>query len=99
MEKLIRDTLADVIRKRDPSAVIRPATDKEYPTLLRAKLLEEVHEFLDAESVEELADVVEVLDALMALYKIDPAMLAHVKTQKAKKHGQFKSRSILKVTK
>jgi len=96
MEKLIRDNVALRIKGKEPHA-IRVAEPEEYPALLRAKLLEEVHEFIDEESVEELADVLEVIGALMSLYNIDPASLATMKQQKLNLAGGFRGRYVLEI--
>lgn len=65
--KLIRDdmgrSLADGGR-----VVYRPIDDSElHVQLLRAKLIEEALEYLRTPEVEELADVLEVVDALTKL--------------------------------
>lgn len=96
MEKLVRDNIPDIIQKESGKRpTTRTASNAEFEDFLHNKLEEEVAEFRDDPCVEELADVVEVLDELMAYYGIDKAMLAHVKERKANKKGRFKSRFIM----
>lgn len=68
--KLVRDRIPEIIRESGEVPVITTAGDDEYEPLLRAKLLEEVSEFLEAgedEALDELADVLEVICALNRL--------------------------------
>lgn len=45
--------------------------------------------------MEELADILEVIDAIAAFRQLDRNELARVKTQKAKQRGAFSKRIIL----
>lgn len=96
--KLVRDKIPEIIRKNGSRPIIRIANKKEYWRLLKTKLFEEVAEFDQAESVEELADILEVLDAIIAAQKISPRKLKNLQKQKAAKRGGFKKRIILKET-
>lgn len=70
--KLIRDRVVDLPWRHEAfKAAVRPAHDEtEVDRLLRCKLLEEVAEFLEAPTdraaLEEAADVLEVLLALVS---------------------------------
>jgi predicted house-cleaning noncanonical NTP pyrophosphatase (MazG superfamily) len=60
--KLVRDKIPQIIRTKGLEPVIYAADAEEYGVRLRAKLREEVEEFLDSGSdPEELADILEVL--------------------------------------
>lgn len=66
--KLVRDRIPEIIEKSGKKAVIEILDDINYKQLLDEKLGEELREYLDSDSVEELADLVEVIYAIF-LYK------------------------------
>jgi predicted house-cleaning noncanonical NTP pyrophosphatase (MazG superfamily) len=59
--KLVKDKIPEVIKKRGKSFIVRQVKDDEKFTLLKEKLTEEVQEFFQDENLEELADIMEVL--------------------------------------
>ena len=63
MEKLVRDQIPDIIRSEGREPQIRVAAPDELMPLLQAKLVEEAREFASTPTLEELADVVEVIHA------------------------------------
>ncbi len=71
------------------------ADDAEYLARLKAKLAEEVAEFDKDENMEELADVLEVVDALIAVKGFDRGELQRVKEEKKDKKGGFADRIVL----
>ena len=64
--KLVRDKIPTIINAQGKKANIRILADEEYLRALEAKLDEEVAEFHQDHSVEELADILEVIYALAA---------------------------------
>ncbi|HEY0979436.1 MAG TPA: nucleoside triphosphate pyrophosphohydrolase [Candidatus Paceibacterota bacterium] len=66
-EKLVRDRIPEILDAKGVSYEQRVASDTEYRTELIKKLVEEAHEFEEEGSIEELADVLEVIDALRQL--------------------------------
>ncbi len=62
--KLVRDNIPDIIKKNWATPHTKIVWWDEYLWYLYKKLLEEVHELLEDESKEELADVQEVIDAI-----------------------------------
>lgn len=65
---------------------------EEYAAALRAKLQEEVAEYLEAHDPQELADVLEVLHALAALHGLTPQELEAQRAAKAQARGGFGGR-------
>ena len=65
--KLIRDKIPQIIEQSGKQAIIEEVSGKEYLELLNAKLGEELQEYLDSQSVEELADLVEVVYAILEI--------------------------------
>ena len=58
-------------------------------------MIEEVNEFNLAENIEELADILEVIDAVIEYKKFDRKEIDVVKKQKVEKRGAFENRIVL----
>ncbi|MFB9992752.1 nucleoside triphosphate pyrophosphohydrolase [Deinococcus oregonensis] len=86
MGKLVRDGIPALV---GAGAVARILEMDEYAVALRAKLNEEVAEYLEAHDPEELADVLEVLHALAALHGLTPQDLEARRAAKADARGGF----------
>lgn len=98
--KLIRDKIPALVESQGKTASIRKlADDKEYLKYLLAKLIEEAAELAHAETShnqeEELADVYEVLDAVLELLKLSRADITIVQDEKRQKRGGFKERLLM----
>lgn len=93
--KLVRDKIPEIIRKNDSKPLTRVLNQKEYTKELVRKLSEEVTEFKENPSIEELADIEEVLMALRAAMGIRADALEEVRRNKAKTNGRFKKRIFL----
>jgi predicted house-cleaning noncanonical NTP pyrophosphatase (MazG superfamily) len=93
--KLVRDSIPQHIKARGETVRTHIADDAEYWTKLKEKLLEEAGEFNKDESVEELADLFEVIDAIIEYKKFDKDEVEKVKKSKLEKKGGFKNRIIL----
>ena len=66
--KLVRDKIPEVIQENEgKNAKIRILNDEEYLKELNIKLKEEVEEYLASGEIEELADIEEVLRALVEI--------------------------------
>ena len=96
--KLVRDKIPDIIKKHGDSCLTHIADDQEYEQSLKAKLQEEVKEFLEDLSQEEMADILEVLYAIASLKKFDKKAVEKLRQDKASKRGAFKKRIILEET-
>lgn len=80
--KLVRDKIPDIIKGKGETAVAHIADDKEYWSKLKEKLDEEVKEFVKDESIGEVADILEVLDAMCDYKKWSREELRTVKDKK-----------------
>jgi predicted house-cleaning noncanonical NTP pyrophosphatase (MazG superfamily) len=92
--KLVRDKIPEILDKKNISYEKRIANDNEYKLELIKKLVEETNEFQEDCSVEELADVLEVIQALKKLSEY--SNLEDVRKQKYLERGGFDGRFILK---
>ncbi|MCP2015542.1 putative house-cleaning noncanonical NTP pyrophosphatase (MazG superfamily) [Deinococcus sp. HSC-46F16] len=86
--KLVRDRIPE----RFPASRYRVLDEAEFGAALRAKLTEEVGEYLADGTPEELADVLEVLHALAARHGLTPGDLERLRVQKAAERGAFVGR-------
>lgn len=94
--KLVRDRIPDIIES-DGKTCATEVLDKEaYLRLLDEKLTEELAEYQESKSLEELADLMEVLQAVLKARGWTWEQLEQVRTEKAAKRGGFKKRILLK---
>ena len=92
--KLVRDKIPQIARANGEDPIISIADEIQYRELLRLKLIEEVEEFVASDDVEELADVLEVIRALVVELGTDPEWLERIREQKASTRGGFSQRIV-----
>jgi predicted house-cleaning noncanonical NTP pyrophosphatase (MazG superfamily) len=96
LPKLVRDKIPQRLVKKGISHTVRiESLDNLYASHLRAKLREEVDEYLEHECIEELADILEVLDALIEFRGFDRIKLEKFKARKQREAGGFTGRVVL----
>lgn len=97
--KLVRDRIPEIIKLRGGCPVFRKADEQEYWLKLKEKLREEVEEFVaakdEAAAKEELADVLEVVHAIIAHLKCHGNEIEILRIKKAEERGAFADRVIL----
>jgi predicted house-cleaning noncanonical NTP pyrophosphatase (MazG superfamily) len=94
-KKLVRDNIPEIIMASGEKPITRILDKKEYLAELVKKIKEEVAEFEEDHSVEELADIQEVLIAIRDALGIKTDELEIMRLEKANKNGQFKKRIYL----
>ncbi|AFZ48687.1 hypothetical protein Cyast_2745 [Cyanobacterium stanieri PCC 7202] len=93
--KLVRDKIPEIIKSNNKKYEIKELSFTEYKQSLKDKLLEEVYELLEAdkeELVNEIADVYEVLSAIIKAYDLDEQEIKKVQKNKADKRGAFENK-------
>lgn len=93
--KLIRDKIPEILEKKGVRYKIHIADKKEYWQKLKEKLSEEVKEFSKSESIDEFADILEVLDAISIYKKFNKGKVKAIKKKKTRERGGFKKKIIL----
>ncbi|MCD1295204.1 hypothetical protein CUJ83_09360 [Methanocella sp. CWC-04] len=91
MNKLVRDRIPEIMRASGKSPHVKRLDGPGLKKALKEKLVEEAIELKDAENIkEELADVLEVLDAIMENYSLDINEIERIKDMKRREKGGFK---------
>lgn len=94
--KLVRDKIPENINSMEGrKATWRIMDDDEYIKELNKKLLEEAHEFIEENAIEELADVMEVIQSIMRIKNISYEELKNVQQMKREKKGGFSNKIYL----
>lgn len=96
--KLVRDNIPDIIVKNGRIPVTHTAEIEEFTLALLKKLREEVDEYIENPSEEEIVDVLEVLYAIFQVKGYDPEELERKRKEKLKVRGGFIKRTILDKT-
>lgn len=93
--KLVRDKIPQIIRSQGEIPQTRQLTDDEYLPLLEQKLDEEVGEYHTDRTVEELADILEVVFALARAQGVSKEALLEVYREKHHARGGFREKCFL----
>jgi len=93
--KLVRDGIPRIIRESGKECQVRTLTANEFRLELIRKLQEELTEFVDNPSVEELADMLEVMHALATILGFDFNEVIRYKESKRADRGVFKDKLYL----
>ncbi|MBN9653272.1 nucleoside triphosphate pyrophosphohydrolase [Halobacillus sp. GSS1] len=97
--KLVRDKIPDIIAKSGKAYEVQPLSNEAYAKELEKKLVEETEEYLEAEnngeSVEELADILELVRALAVRHGSSFDEVEEVRRRKAEERGAFEERIYL----
>lgn len=95
--KLVRDRIPEIIEASGKRCEWEVLSDEEYLARLDEKLQEELAEYQEAKSLEELADLLEVLMAV-AEARGSMAEVEAIRVAKKAKRGGFEKRILLKST-
>ncbi|MBD2465917.1 nucleoside triphosphate pyrophosphohydrolase [Oscillatoria sp. FACHB-1407] len=92
---LVRDRIPEIIRQSGRECGVETMDEEEFRQALRAKLVEEAQEAaaaIDADLVTELADLCEVMDALMVASGIDRETVLKEQKRRRLERGGFSRR-------
>lgn len=94
--KLVRDRIPEIIEADGKICVCETLTDEDYIVLLDQKLHEELAEYQESKSLEELADLLEVIQAVVKAHGWTLEELDRVRADKAARRGGFEKKILLK---
>lgn len=92
MGKLVRDKIPQIIIADGRTPIVRTLSDEEYISELDRKLNEEVAEYQADKSLEEMADILEVLLAICEARGHSVDELIEVRDKKREKRGGFRDK-------
>lgn len=97
--KLVRDNIPAIIEKSGKKPNYHVLSQDEFKDALKAKLVEEVNEFLKAETedamIEEVADIHEVLSAIKETFRLSHIGVYYYAIDKREDKGGFNKRYLL----
>lgn len=93
--KLVRDLIPSIIKSRGTEPITHIANDEEFWLALKKKVLEEFDEFSKDESIEEYADLMEVLIAVAKFKGFSDEDIRNARELKNRERGAFDKRVIL----
>ena len=94
--KLVRDRIPEIIKAQGKICLCETLDDEEYLRMLDEKLNEELAEYQADKSLEELADLLEVIRAVAAARGSSIEAVEDIRRQKAAKRGAFEKKLLLK---
>lgn len=92
--KLVRDKIPELLDSKGVFYEKRIAGKEEYKQELFKKLKEEFEEFWEEKNTEELADIIEVVNAIKKLPEFKD--VEKLRLKKLKERGGFRKKIILK---
>ena len=87
--KLVRDRIPEIIQNSGKSCVCQTLDDQAYLDALDQKLCEELNEYQQDHSLEELADLLEVIRAVITARGSTWEEVEEIRKAKAEKRGCF----------
>ena len=94
--KLVRDRIPEIIEQSGKICVVSVLSDEEYLRMVDEKLNEELADYRADGSIEELADLMEVIYAAAKARGYTIEELETVRVNKAQRRGAFDKKILLK---
>ena len=93
--KLVRDLIPEVIKKKGGNCRFEILSEHDYIERLEQKINEEVAEYQQDKSLDELADILEVIHAIVKYRGYTVGQLEAKRKEKANSRGSFDKRILL----
>ena len=94
--KLVRDKIPQIIKDSGKECICETLSDEEYIRMLNEKLVEEAKEYIKTGDIEELADMGEVMHAILDYKNTSLEEFQKIRMEKLQARGGFKDRILLK---
>ncbi|MGM0438108.1 MAG: phosphoribosyl-ATP pyrophosphohydrolase [Bacillota bacterium] len=94
--KLIRDKIPEIIEEAGNNYEMEVLDDEDYFKALNKKLQEELDEYKASKEIMELADLVEIIYAILDYKNISRAEFEKMRKEKQKERGGFEKKLFLK---
>ena len=94
--KLVRDKIPEIIEQAGKTCTCTILSDEDYLILLDKKLDEELAEYQESKSMEELADLLEVIRAVAVARNSSMEEIETIRQVKAANRGGFEKKILLK---
>ena len=94
-KKAIRDKIPEIIEKSGQKCNVKTLSDEEFLIELDKKLGEELQEYYESKSVDELADIVEVVQKIATLRGTSLEEFERIRLEKVDKRGGFEKNLFL----
>ena len=94
--KLVRDRIPEMIESDGKTCSTEILSDDRYFQMLDAKLNEELAEYQESKSLEEMADLLEVMQAVVKARGWTWEQMEQVRQEKADKRGGFEKKILLR---
>ena len=93
--KLVRDNIPEIIKKKGDEPVYRTLNERDHFDFLNEKLKEDMNEYLADNNAEELADIIEVIYAILSFKGITLGEFEKLRINKLNERGAFNKKIFL----
>jgi len=93
--KLVRDKIPQEIEEQGKKCSYHRLEEEAYQQELDKKLLEEVNEWTADHNIEEMADIIEVIEAIQKSHQLEKEKIERVRLKKKDKKGGFEEKFYL----
>lgn len=93
--KLVRDRIPEIIEASGRNCRTEILSTESYLVMLDQKLNEELGEYQESKSMEEIADLLEVIRAVVKARGSSMEEVERIRCEKAEKRGGFEKRILL----
>jgi len=88
-KKAVRDKIPKIIERSGKKSKAQQLTDEDYLPELEKKLSEELDEYYSSKSIEELADLIEIIYRILELREIKNEDFEKIRLDKKRERGGF----------
>lgn len=93
--KLVRDNIPKIIKQQGNIPITKILNDEEHIKYLNKKLLEEVTEYLEDYSIDELCDVIDIIYEIIKANGFSSSEINKTRENKKLKNGAFDNKILL----